>query len=245
MQVDLVGDLLGDLHQEPAVDVHGALRAAGRPARVGDEQRVLGVERLASRSGRGCRASSSSQSTSRAGPRASRAGSRRPHDDPCRRSRPATAARSAVSFIGTTCPLRREPSAVISTSRRASASRAATASAPKPQKIGTQIAPSFEHGDHGRDGLRRHRQEDADRRRRRPTPSDREARAPAGRSSRRSSRVGDASGPRRPRPPTGPRSRVRGPGGPPVDALCGEVDAARRGTTSPTRRRRDVSRTSS
>ena len=45
MQVDLVGHLLGDLHQEPAVDVDRALRPTGRAARVGDEQRMLGVER--------------------------------------------------------------------------------------------------------------------------------------------------------------------------------------------------------
>ena len=60
-------------------------------------------------------------------------------------TRPAmSAARSAVAFIGTTWPLRGEPSAVISTFVRASASRAATASGPNPLKIGTQIAPSFE-----------------------------------------------------------------------------------------------------
>ena len=46
MQVDLVRDLLGDLHQEPAVHVHRPLRTAGRPRGVGDEQRVLGVQRL-------------------------------------------------------------------------------------------------------------------------------------------------------------------------------------------------------
>ena len=45
MQVGLVGDLLGDLHEEPAVDVDRSFRASGRAARVGDEQRVLGIER--------------------------------------------------------------------------------------------------------------------------------------------------------------------------------------------------------
>ena len=44
MQVDLIGHLLGDLDQEPAVDVDRALRPAGGAARVGDEQRVLGVK---------------------------------------------------------------------------------------------------------------------------------------------------------------------------------------------------------
>ena len=56
----------------------------------------------------------------------------------------ASTARSAVAFIGTTWPLRSEPSAVINTFVRASASRAATASGPNPLKIGTQIAPIFE-----------------------------------------------------------------------------------------------------
>ena len=43
--VRLEPDLLGDLREEPAVDVHRALRPAGRAARVRDEQRVLGVHR--------------------------------------------------------------------------------------------------------------------------------------------------------------------------------------------------------
>ncbi len=52
---------------------------------------------------------------------------------------------SAIAFIGTGRPRRSDPSAVSSTVAFASASRAATASGPKPLKIGTQIAPSFEH----------------------------------------------------------------------------------------------------
>ena len=47
--------------------------------------------------------------------------------------------------MGTAFPLRSDASAVRSTLAPASASRAATASAPNPLKIGTQIAPSFEH----------------------------------------------------------------------------------------------------
>ena len=46
VQVHLVGDLLRDLHEEAAVDVHDAFRPARRPARVADEQRLLRVERL-------------------------------------------------------------------------------------------------------------------------------------------------------------------------------------------------------
>ena len=42
--VGLVRDLLGDLDEEPAVDVDGALRRAGGPARVRDEQRVFGIQ---------------------------------------------------------------------------------------------------------------------------------------------------------------------------------------------------------
>jgi hypothetical protein len=45
-EVGLVGDLGGDLHEEPAVDEHGALRPPGGPARVRDHERVFGVELL-------------------------------------------------------------------------------------------------------------------------------------------------------------------------------------------------------
>ena len=37
VQIDLIRDLLGDLHQEPAVHVNDALRTTGRPRRVRDE----------------------------------------------------------------------------------------------------------------------------------------------------------------------------------------------------------------
>ena len=46
MQVDLVGHLLGDLDEEPTVDMHHALRLARRAARVADEERMLGLEGL-------------------------------------------------------------------------------------------------------------------------------------------------------------------------------------------------------
>ena len=44
VQVGLIGDLLGDLDEEPAVDVDRALGPARGPARVPDEQRVLRVD---------------------------------------------------------------------------------------------------------------------------------------------------------------------------------------------------------
>ena len=47
--------------------------------------------------------------------------------------------------MGTVAPRLRDPSAVMRTFAPASARRAATASGPKPLKIGTQIAPIFEH----------------------------------------------------------------------------------------------------
>src|SRR6266511_3399566 len=50
-------------------------------------------------------------------------------------------ASSAISFIGTICPRRSEPSAVISAFALASASRAAIAGAANPEKIGTCTAP--------------------------------------------------------------------------------------------------------
>ena len=52
-----------------------------------------------------------------------------------------SSASSAICFIGTTCPRRSEPSAVISAFAFASASRAAIAGGAKPEKTGTCTAP--------------------------------------------------------------------------------------------------------
>ena len=53
----------------------------------------------------------------------------------------AGSASSTVAFIDTGRPLRGTPSAVISATAPASASLAATAGAPNPEKMGTTIAP--------------------------------------------------------------------------------------------------------
>ena len=143
--VGLVRDLLGDLDEEPAVDVDGALRRAGRPARVRDEQRVFGIQvgglepvrvrREAARPTGGRVAASHGASVR----------PRRSTTITWRTDRAAATASSAVSFIGTTLPRRGKPSAVISTVASASSSRFATASAPNPENSGSHTAPSFEH----------------------------------------------------------------------------------------------------
>ena len=100
LDVGLVRDLLRDLDEEPAVDVHRALRPSRRAARVRDEQRVLGIE--AARSRTGPRASSSRSLPQRR--RERRPTARRRGRGARRRSRAARSARrptasSATSFI--------------------------------------------------------------------------------------------------------------------------------------------------
>ena len=46
MEVHLIRDLRGDLHEEPPVDVEHALGRAGRAARVADEERMFALQRL-------------------------------------------------------------------------------------------------------------------------------------------------------------------------------------------------------
>ena len=163
VQVHLVRDLLGDLHQEPAVDVQHALRPAGRAARVADEQRMLAVERVRSRSGRAAPASSSSQPTSRRTRRRRRVGPEPPPRHDALDAPGGVRGAAAVSLIGTGEPLRSDPSAVISTRQPASAESSR-------DRIGAEAAED-RHPDRAelrarhdrRHGLDRHRHEDADR----------------------------------------------------------------------------------
>ena len=74
-----------------------------------------------------------------------------------------SSASSAICFIGTICPRRSDPSAVISALAFASASRAAIAGAAKPEKIGHLNGAEVRAGVRGDRDLRRHRQEDPDR----------------------------------------------------------------------------------
>ena len=65
----------------------------------------------------------------------------RSHTTTCRTDGACSSAASATSFIETGLPRRGTASAVSSATAPASLSRAATAGAPKPEKIGTAIAP--------------------------------------------------------------------------------------------------------
>ena len=194
VQVDLVGDLLGDLHEEPAVHVHRALRPAGGAARVGDEQRVLGVEaRVSNRSG--CAASSSSQPTSRpsvhgTSSRPQRATTRRR----ARRSARAATASSATSFIGTVLPAPRE---AVGGDQHLRAGVGQARGDGVGAEAARRSAGRRRRASRTRSPRRRPRAPSAGRcRPRRPSPTPSEARPFARRSAiSRSSRVGDRAGP--------------------------------------------------
>ena len=120
----MVGEVLGALDREAAVDVDGALRPAGRARRVDEHVRRLGVgrrRRPAAASASSPRHSASSHHASR--PRVhgvATAVARAPDDEHPREptARRATAS-SAMAFSGTHAPRRRNPSAVTSTRRLA------------------------------------------------------------------------------------------------------------------------------
>ena len=143
--------------------VDGPLRPARRAARVADEQGVLAVERR--RVDRRSRPDRPRPPTGDPGPASwasPRSGSRC-HTSTCRIDPADSTARSAIGFIGIGHALaagtRSRPRGPRTPRRR---SRAATASGPKPLKIGTQTAPSFEHAITRGHRLDRHRHEDPD-----------------------------------------------------------------------------------
>ncbi len=162
-QVHLVGDLLRDLHEEPAVDVQHALRAAGGAARVADEQRVLALQRLGVEAARR-RPSAISRATSRARPPAAPSPAcRRTIVLPTDRTR-ARAPRTA-SIIGTARPFRGNASAVEQHLHAGILQAGRDGVRPEPAEDRHPDRPDLRAGHHRGDGLRR---SSAGRSRRRP-----------------------------------------------------------------------------